>query len=97
MRFRVRGVMRSDDAARRSFHAAKKKIPFVSDEVGRVAPPSSMTDTLLPQGALVQPDKINGIKLEMFIFDVFSFAANMTAFAVRALVPSLPTRPAGPT
>jgi UDP-N-acetylglucosamine/UDP-N-acetylgalactosamine diphosphorylase len=45
-------------------HVAKKKIPFMNTETGE----------------MTKPDKVNGIKLEQFIFDVFPFVA-MDKFA----------------
>ena len=47
------------------FHAAKKKICCVSD---------------FPPYETITPEKENGIKMEMFIFDVFPFATNPIAF-----------------
>ena len=49
------------------FHVAKKKIPIVSNENPLIT---------------IQPEVENGIKMEMFVFDVFAFASNPFAFQV---------------
>lgn len=48
------------------YHVAKKKIPFVDPVTGNT----------------VKPTSPNGIKLELFIFDVFPFTKNMTILEV---------------
>lgn len=52
-------------------HIARKKIPCLQ------------LDPLTKQLAEVAPTAPNGIKTEKFVFDVFQYAPNMTAFAVR--------------
>jgi len=49
-----------------AFHIARKKIPHVS----------------LPDGAPVKPTKPNGMKLEMFVFDVFPHTARFAVLEV---------------
>ncbi|KAI0297550.1 UDP-N-acetylglucosamine diphosphorylase [Multifurca ochricompacta] len=49
-----------------AFHIARKKIPHVS----------------LPDGASVKPTKPNGMKLEMFVFDVFPYTSNFAVLEV---------------
>jgi UDP-N-acetylglucosamine/UDP-N-acetylgalactosamine diphosphorylase len=46
------------------YHVARKKIPFYSDADCQT----------------VTPDKINGIKLEKFVFDVFQFSENFVVW-----------------
>mmetsp|Transcript_20498 Transcript_20498/g.24851 ORF Transcript_20498/g.24851 Transcript_20498/m.24851 type:complete len:538 (+) Transcript_20498:369-1982(+) len=48
-------------ALQKSYHIAKKKIPYVDEATGET----------------VKPNTNNGIKLEMFIFDVFPLSKNM--------------------
>lgn len=48
------------------YHIARKKIPHVD----------------LQTKELVKPSKPNGVKMELFIFDVFPFAKNMAVFEV---------------
>ena len=49
-----------------AFHIARKKIPHVD----------------LTSGELVKPSKPNGMKLEMFVFDVFPYACHMVVLEV---------------
>lgn len=49
-----------------AFHIARKKIPHVS----------------LENGELVKPAKPNGMKLELFVFDVFPYARHMMVLEV---------------
>ncbi|KAG8954315.1 UDP-N-acetylglucosamine pyrophosphorylase [Tulasnella sp. 419] len=49
-----------------AFHIARKKIPHVD----------------LASGSLVKPSSPNGMKLEMFVFDVFPFAKSMMVLEV---------------
>ncbi len=49
-----------------TFHIARKKIPHVD----------------LTGGQLVKPSKPNGMKLELFVFDVFPYAKNMMVLEV---------------
>lgn len=49
------------------FHIARKKIPYVD----------------LKSGERIKPTKPNGMKLELFIFDVFPFSQNMAVLEVQ--------------
>jgi UDP-N-acetylglucosamine/UDP-N-acetylgalactosamine diphosphorylase len=49
-----------------AFHIARKKIPHVD----------------LSTGSLVKPSKPNGLKLELFVFDVFSYTTNFAVLEV---------------
>jgi UDP-N-acetylglucosamine/UDP-N-acetylgalactosamine diphosphorylase len=49
-----------------AFHIARKKIPHV----------------VLPEGTPVKPTKPNGMKLEMFVFDVFPYTARFAVLEV---------------
>ncbi|KAK0198811.1 UDP-N-acetylglucosamine diphosphorylase [Armillaria mellea] len=49
-----------------AFHIARKKIPHVNMETGEIAKPS----------------KVNGMKLEMFVFDVFPYTERFTVLEV---------------
>ncbi|THH17369.1 hypothetical protein EW146_g3419 [Bondarzewia mesenterica] len=49
-----------------AFHIARKKIPHVE----------------LSTGSFVKPDKVNGMKLEMFVFDVFPFTKRFAVLEV---------------
>jgi UDP-N-acetylglucosamine/UDP-N-acetylgalactosamine diphosphorylase len=49
-----------------AFHIARKKIPHVS----------------LPDGASIKPSKPNGMKLEMFVFDVFPYTERFAVLEV---------------
>jgi hypothetical protein len=75
-------------------HVAVKKIPFVNDKgqtttvliflsaVCSSSYPSLSHFLLYRSRSFSQPEKENGIKLELFIFDTFLFAENMVCFAV---------------
>ncbi|KAK0465534.1 UDP-N-acetylglucosamine diphosphorylase [Desarmillaria tabescens] len=49
-----------------AFHIARKKIPHVDIETGEI----------------VKPSKVNGMKLEMFVFDVFPYTERFTVLEV---------------
>lgn len=49
-----------------AFHIARKKIPHVNMETGEI----------------VKPSKVNGMKLEMFVFDVFPYTERFTVLEV---------------
>ncbi|PBK76849.1 UDP-N-acetylglucosamine diphosphorylase [Armillaria solidipes] len=49
-----------------AFHIARKKIPHVDMETGEI----------------VKPSKVNGMKLEMFVFDVFPYTERFTVLEV---------------
>lgn len=57
-----------DFESKMAFHIAKKKIAYV--------------DLATSDGAVVKPSSPNGIKLELFVFDVFPFAKRMQILEV---------------
>ncbi|KAF8314480.1 nucleotide-diphospho-sugar transferase [Clavulina sp. PMI_390] len=60
-----------------AFHIAKKKIPFIE-----IPSSSTTTSSSTPLPTVTKPTSPNGIKLELFVFDVFPFAKQMVVLEV---------------